>query len=120
MRKENSSNAINKQFLSESCILNAAVDAFSGRWIPQIIYSISEGLNRFHLLKNELPNISEQVLGRKLKELEKEGIIIKEVIPDTVPAGVCYILTEKGKDLLPVFVSICEWGKKYVMGKEMD
>ena len=119
MRKETSTNAANEQFLFGICELNSAVSIISGRWKSQIIYSISEGNNRFHLLKKELPNISEQVLGRQLKELEIHKIIIKKEIPGTIPAGIEYILTNKGKDLVPILKNLCEWGKEYVDGKEI-
>jgi DNA-binding HxlR family transcriptional regulator len=66
MRKENSTNAINEQFLFQVCELNSAIAIINGRWKVQIVYSISKGNNRFHLMIKELPNISEQVLGRQL------------------------------------------------------
>jgi DNA-binding HxlR family transcriptional regulator len=119
MRKETSTNVANEQFLFGICELNSAVSIISGRWKSQIIYSISEGNNRFHLLKKELPNISEQVLGRQLKELETHKIIIKKEIPDTTPAGIEYVLTNKGQDVVPILKNLCEWGKEYADGKEI-
>lgn len=119
MRKETSTNVANEQFLFGICELNSAVSIISGRWKSQIIYSISEGNNRFHLLKKELPNISEQVLGRQLKELETHKIIIKKEIPDTTPAGIEYVLTNKGQDVIPILKNLCEWGKEYADGKEI-
>ena len=92
----------------------------SGRWKSQIVYSISIGNNRFHLLKKELPNVSEQVLGRQLKELETHAIIIKKEIPDTVPAGIEYVLTNKGRDLIPILENLCNWGKTYAEGKAIS
>ncbi len=85
----------------------------SGRWKSQIVYSISQGNDRFHLLKKELPNISEQVLGRQLKELETHAIIVKKKIPETIPAGIKYVLTNKGLDLVLILESFCDWGKTY-------
>lgn len=120
MRKENSTNSINEQFLFQVCELNSALSVISGRWKSQIVYSISQGNNRFHLLRKELPNISEQVLGRQLKELETHAIIIKKEIPDTVPVGIKYVLTNKGNDLVPILESLCEWGKVYSEGKEIS
>lgn len=117
MKKENS---INEQFLFQVCELNSAIAMISGRWKSQIVYSISQGNNRFHLLKKELVNISDQVLGRQLKELETHAIIVKKVIPDTVPIGVEYILTNKGVDLIPILESLCDWGKTYADGKEIS
>lgn len=119
MRKENSTNAVNEKFLFQVCELNSAVAMISGRWKSQIVYSISQGNNRFHLLKKELPNISEQVLGRQLKELETHAVIVKKEIPGTVPAGVKYILTNKGMSLIPILESLCDWGKTYAEGKEI-
>lgn len=119
MRKENSTNAVNKQFLFEVCELNSALAMISGRWKSQIVYSISQGNNRFHLLRKELPNLSEQVLGRQLKELETHAILIKREIPDTVPLGIEYMLTNKGLDLVPILESLCEWGKVYAAGKKI-
>lgn len=119
MRKETSTNAINEQFLFRVCELNSAIAVISGRWKSQIVYSISQGNNRFHLLRQELPNISEQVLGRQLKELETHAILIKKEIPDTTPAGIAYILTSKGRDLVPILQNLCQWGKTYAEGKEI-
>ncbi|WP_134090926.1 helix-turn-helix domain-containing protein [Olivibacter sp. XZL3] len=120
MRKETSTNVINEQFLFQVCELNSAIAMISGRWKSQIVYSISKGNNRFHLLKRELPNISEQVLGRQLKELETHAILVKREIPDTVPVGIEYLLTSKGNDLIPILESLCNWGKVYADGKEIS
>lgn len=120
MRKENSTNAINEQFLFRVCELNSAIAMISGRWKSQIVYSISEGNNRFHLLKRALPNVSEQVLGRQLKELETHAVIVKKEIPETVPVGIQYVLTNKGLDLVPILGNLCNWGKTYAEGKEIS
>ncbi|MFY1047733.1 winged helix-turn-helix transcriptional regulator [Chryseobacterium sp. GP-SGM7] len=120
MRKENSTNSMNERFLFQVCELNSAIAMISGRWKSQIVYSISQGNYRFHLLKKELPNISEQVLGRQLKELETHAIIVKKEILDTVPVGIEYVLTNKGLDLVPILESLCDWGKVYESGKEIS
>ena len=119
MRKKQSSNYINEQFLSQVCERNSAISIVNGRWKSQIIFYISEGNNRFHLLQQKLPNISETVLARELKELEAHAILVKIKIPDTVPIGVKYVLTNKGVDLVPILDSLCNWGKIYAGGKEI-
>jgi DNA-binding HxlR family transcriptional regulator len=120
MRKKESSNFINEQILFKVCERNSAISMVSGRWKSQIVFCISEGYNRFHLLQQKLPNISETVLARQLKELEAHAILVKREIPDTVPTGVKYILTSKGLDLVPILDSLCKWGKKYAEGKEIS
>ncbi|WP_300597556.1 helix-turn-helix domain-containing protein [Niabella sp.] len=119
MRKKQSSNYINEQFLFETCERNSAISIVSGRWKSQIIYYISQGYNRFHLLKQQLPAISETVLARQLKELESHAILVKREMTDTIPTGVKYLLTNKGWDLVPILDSLCNWGKVYADGKEI-
>lgn len=108
MKKSNSSNALNKEFLHRSCSVNEAIDLISGRWKALIIIYIHEGQNRFSLLKNILNPISDQILGRQLKDLEQNGLISKTIVPE-VPVRVDYELTAKGKSLLSIFDSLEEW-----------
>jgi len=108
MIKETSSNAANKAFLQQSCSINTAMDAISGRWKALIIVYISENTNRFSLLKCVMPAISDQTLGKQLKELELSGLIAKTIIP-AVPVRVDYKLTSKGEALLPILFNLAEW-----------
>lgn len=108
MIKQNSSNAINKAFLYRSCRVNGALDAISGRWKALIVINISEGNDRFSLLKAAMPGITDQTLGKQLRELEASGLISKIIIPE-VPVRVEYTLTPKGKALLPILVDLSEW-----------
>jgi len=119
MRKKQSSNYQNEQVLFEVCERNSAISMVSGRWKAQIVYFISLGNDRFHLLKQQLPNVSEPVLARQLKELESHAILVKREIPGTVPIGIKYILTNKGRDLVPILDSLCKWGKLYADGKRI-
>ena len=119
MRKEQSTNYANEQYLSRVCERNSAISMISGRWKGQIVYYIYQGHNRFHLLQKILPNISETVLARQLKELETHAILVKMEVPGCVPVGIKYVLTNKGHDLVPILESLCDWGKMYAEGKEI-
>lgn len=113
MRKENSTNAINEEYLMNICDFHYVLQLIGGRWKAQILFSIAQGNNRFSLLKKDLANISDQVLGRQLKSLEKDGLIYKTSIPDSVPSGVEYIFTEKANSLIHPLRELCYWGKDY-------
>jgi DNA-binding HxlR family transcriptional regulator len=108
MNKETSTNAENKAFLLRSCRINGALNFISGRWKALIIIHIFEGTNRFSLLKKELHGISDQVLGRQLKELENDKLVVKTIIPE-VPVRVEYYLTPKGEALLPILEALSRW-----------
>jgi len=108
MRKETSANFVNKQFLVKYCRVNTALDIISGRWKAIIVILISEGVNRFSLLKGKMPNISDQALSKQLKEMEKDSLVYKEVIPE-VPVKVNYHLTAKGEALCPILADMANW-----------
>ena len=108
MRKQDSTNSANQVFLHKSCKVNEAIDLISGRWKAIILIYISEETNRFSLIKAVLDNkISDQTLGRQLKELEQSNLIGKTFIPG-FPARVDYHLTDKGKALLPILDALDE------------
>ena len=108
MIKETSSNAVNKAFLAKSCRINGALHLISGRWKALILIHIAENKNRFSLLKAVLPTISDNILGKQLKELEAANLIVKTIIPE-IPVRVDYTLSDKGEALLPILVNLSEW-----------
>lgn len=108
MAKETSSNALNRAFLHGSCRINAALETIAGRWKALILIHISEDKNRFSLLKQALAGISDQALGKQLKELEADKLLTKTIIAE-VPVRVDYQLTEKGMALLPILTALSEW-----------
>lgn len=113
MRKEQSTNFINEQYLVATCGLNLALNKISGRWKAQILLSIYMGNNRFNTLYKNLENISEPVLGRQLKALEKDALIVKRILPNTTPVGIEYTFTDHGFKLLPILDELCKWGQQY-------
>ena len=110
MKKENSTNSLNEKHLLNTCDFNYVLQLIGGRWKSQIIFSIAHHNDRFSLIKNDLQNISDQVLGRQLKALENEGIIEKTEIPETTPKGIKYSFTQKADSLIPLLRELCYWG----------
>ena len=53
------------------------------------------------------------MLSNKLKELESDSLIIRQEYPQ-VPPIVEYMLSEKGKSLMPILQSICQWGHEHI------
>jgi len=119
MKKEDSTNSENKEFLHRTCRLNEGLDLIAGRWKAIILIYISEEVNRFSLLKLALEGkITDQTLGRQLKELEKKNLISKTYIPG-FPARVDYRLTDKGMSLLPILIALDKWTEQhYVMNSD--
>jgi DNA-binding HxlR family transcriptional regulator len=77
-----------------------------------ILYHLFEGAKRLSELKRLQPTISQKVLIEQLREMERHGIVHREVFRQ-VPVRVDYTVTELGLKLKPVILSLCEWGKRH-------
>ena len=68
---------------------------------------------RFGELKKELGGITNTMLTSSLRELEQDGLVNRMQFNE-IPPHVEYSLSDKGKDLLPVFYEMTKWGFKYL------
>jgi len=84
----------------------------SGKWKLKIIYILAcMGTVRYGGLKKNIEGITHKMLSSQLKELEEERIILRiEYLQ--IPPKVEYSLTPKGESLIPLILSMCEWGKE--------
>lgn len=83
-----------------------------GKWKMEIIYQLAScRLLRFNELKRNIPNITYKMLSAQLKELERDGIVIRKEYPQ-IPPKVEYFLSEKGNSLIPVLNEMCKWGNE--------
>lgn len=94
-----------------SCPLGECLSIIGGAWTPNIIWYLSENARRFSELKDDLQGISPKVLTQRLKKLEAEGIVHRQVMP-TSPPTVEYSLTPLGNELKPAIEAIVEVGHK--------
>ena len=91
------------------CPLTQALSVIGGKWKPHIIHQLSKSKKRFGQLDLAIPGISRKVLTSQLNELVEDGIIVRHAYSE-VPPRVEYDLTKKGRELLPIFSSIADWG----------
>ncbi|MDC2867854.1 winged helix-turn-helix transcriptional regulator [Bacillus sp. BP-3] len=106
-----------KKYLNE---FDATMQIIQGKWKIMILYELYENpLKRFGELQRYIEDISHKTLSRQLRELEKDGLIIKTVYPE-VPPRVEYSLTKKGLSLIPLLDMICEWGITHVKREHLE
>ena len=98
------------------CAVLAAQNLIAGKWKLPILSHLRHGTKRFHELQKLLPEISQGILTRQLRELEQDGLVHREVYKE-VPPKVEYSLTETGKSFMPVLDVVCNWGKEYLKFK---
>jgi len=102
--------------MPEECpgTIETALDILVGKWKPVILYHIFQtGTLRFSELQRLIPGITKKMLTAQLRELEYHDILHREVYPQ-IPPKVEYSITDYGKGLVPLLVSMHEWGVKHV------
>lgn len=90
-----------------------AVDILGKRWTGLIVRVLQEGPRRFNEILATLEVVSDRMLSTRLKELEKEGIVVRTVRPEP-PVRVQYHLSEKGVALGQVIEALGAWGEKWI------
>ncbi len=82
----------------------------SGKYKVAIIYCLLDfKVMRFNAMKKYIKTISYKTLSLMLKELEADGLVLRQEFSQ-VPPKVEYSLTERGKSLIPLLDALCEWG----------
>lgn len=96
-----------------NCPALQAIALFSGKWKPPILWYLMQSPKRFNELKRLIPQASQTMLTRQLRDLAKDGLIIREVI-DQSPIKVVYTITPLGKSIKSVFTALDNWAKKVI------
>ena len=88
--------------------LRQAITLISDKWIVAVLYILSFGTKRYGEIEREIGNISQRMLTRTLRDLERNGLVHRQVYP-AVPPIVEYSLTPLGKSLSEVTKNLCDW-----------
>ena len=79
------------------------------KWKPLILFHLLEGDLRSGILQKKIPGISNKMFTQTVRELEKDGLISRQVFP-VVPPKVEYGLSTRGKSLENILRSLDKWG----------
>ncbi|UYQ93864.1 helix-turn-helix transcriptional regulator [Chitinophaga horti] len=113
--KESSTIQENKQHALAECPVTHAMQKIGGYWKPIILYHLSQGDKRYSEIKRAMPAVTEKVLIQHLKQLETDGLVIREAKP-VVPPFVTYRLSAAGEGLMPVINAMATWAFKDMEG----
>jgi DNA-binding HxlR family transcriptional regulator len=101
-----------ERFSFSECSITRSMAIIGTKWKPIIVWVLQKGKVRFGQIDAYIPLITRKVLTEQLKEMEEDGILIRQAFNET-PPRVEYSLTKKGLALLPIFNSIMAWNEKY-------
>ncbi len=82
----------------------------AGKYKPIVLYCLMEYEPvRFNEMRRYLGGAADKTLSQTLKELERDGLVHREMYPE-IPPKVEYTLTERGHSLMRVLDQLCTWG----------
>lgn len=94
------------------CPVARASEIFAERWTPLILREIRAGNHHFSEILKGLHRVSPSVLGQRLRNLERVGVV--ETQPNPSGRGSTYHLTESGVQLASVIEALGVWGQRWL------
>ena len=99
----------------DTCPVCRTAEIVCGKWTLLLIRDLSEGRSRFCELERSLTGISPRTLSLRLRALEEEGVVERQTYPE-VPPRVEYVLTDKGRALVPLIEDMRAYGREWLGG----
>lgn len=100
------------------CPLALAAELLCERWTLLVISRVIDGCSRFNEIHRGVPKISATLLSQRLKQLEQAGLIVRKRLE--AENGHYYELTDAGRELDPIIMSLAVWGQKWSRDMENE
>ena len=92
----------------EACPVTQTLQMLGDKWTLLVVMMLAERPHRYNELRRRVEGISQRMLTRTLRTLEEDGILTRTVFP-TVPPGVEYGLSDRGRELLVPLAGLADW-----------
>ncbi|MDM3354961.1 helix-turn-helix domain-containing protein [Citrobacter sp. Cb004] len=102
---------------TEQCSVRGVLDRIGDKWSILIVITLGQREHRFSEILRTIPDISRRMLTQTLRDLERDGMALRQVFP-TRPPSVEYQLTDMGESLLTPLVSLIAWADENVARAE--
>ncbi|BAZ04314.1 winged helix-turn-helix transcriptional regulator [Calothrix sp. NIES-3974] len=96
-----------------NCAGHQILEHVANKWTVLIVYALTQGKKRYSELKQQIVGVSPKMLIQNLRNLERYGLIGREVYP-TVPPRVEYSLTPLGTSLVEPLAILGEWAYQHI------
>ncbi|MBV7410219.1 helix-turn-helix domain-containing protein [Maritimibacter sp. DP1N21-5] len=100
-------------FVPENCPVRMVLDHVAAKWTLLVLLELQAKPMRFNALGRALPDISKRMLTQTLRDLERNGIVTREVF-DTKPPSVEYALTGMGRSLMGPLLGLVDWAEQHM------
>ena len=94
--------------IDKPCAIESGMRLIGGKWKASIIYHLKDEPVRFNDLSRQLGGATRKVITQRLRELEANGLIQRNVLSDR-PISVSYSITDFGRSALTVLETLKDW-----------
>jgi DNA-binding HxlR family transcriptional regulator len=102
----------------QACPVSPVVDLVFSRWTTPILWTLNyRGRQRFVELQRQISTITPKVLTQRLRQLERDGLVVRTYHPE-VPPRVEYEISELGRSLASIFAHLAEWASTHLADVE--
>ncbi|GAA4282877.1 winged helix-turn-helix transcriptional regulator [Brevibacterium daeguense] len=98
-----------KREYGQFCGLARAAEVVGQRWTLLILRDLLVGPRRYSELRSGLPGIPTNMLATRLKEMEEDGLVVREALTGPTRA-IVYRLTQRGAEIAPALGALARWG----------
>jgi DNA-binding HxlR family transcriptional regulator len=102
--------------VNEECSVYKATELMGKKWTLLILLELFKGESkwkRYSVLKRALPDITPKVLSQRLRELAREGVILKKMDASSFPVKSSYCLSKSGLDFVEIIMDVKRWSLKW-------
>ena len=97
---------------TDACVLQQVMNSIGGKWKLPILCSLTaDGPTRYNDLLRKMRGISNTMLAKSLRELERDGLVERQEYLE-VPVRVEYAVTERARTLQPALHQLIQWQLK--------
>jgi DNA-binding HxlR family transcriptional regulator len=95
-----------------TCPAREVLELIASKWTVLVVDSLSEGAKRYSALRREITGVSQKMLTQTLRELERDGLVVRTVY-DTKPPSVEYRLSRLGRCLAEPIAAVRNWADSH-------
>jgi len=99
---------------TEPCPIERGMRIIGGKWKGSILWHLREGPVRFNALARELGGATRKMVSQRLKEMEAQGLVRREVVRDR-PIAVQYEITDFGRSALGILEQLRNWAEDHAI-----
>ncbi|MFJ7335150.1 winged helix-turn-helix transcriptional regulator [Streptomyces sp. NPDC101116] len=97
-----------------ACPISSVVDIVFSRWTTPVLWTLhTYGRQRFVELERRIGTITPKVLTQRLRQLERDGLVVRTYHPE-VPPRVEYEISKLGRSLAPLFAHLADWSAAHL------